>query len=60
MINYYDETVINSYNLSNLIFIEKKQKNWRIIDKKYIYDCYYMLQYFDENDDYYILEMIFS
>ena len=44
------------YSLSNLIFVEKdnkKIKNRIVVSEEYIYDCYYMSKYFDENDEYY-------
>ena len=56
MINYCGGTVINSHYLSNLIFVEKENKKIEgkvVVSEEYIYDCYYMLHSFDENDDYY-------
>ncbi len=56
MITSCGGTIINSYSLSNLIFVEKENKKIKgkiIVTEEYIYDCYYMLNYFDENDDYY-------
>ena len=65
MIIYCGGTVINSHSLNNLIFVEKENKKIEgkiVVSEEYIYDCYYMLNHFDENDEYYhfrdIIELI--
>ena len=56
MIIYCGGTIINCHSLSNLIFVEKENKKIEgkiIVSEEYIYDCYFMLHYFNENEEYY-------
>ena len=58
MILYCGGTIVNSRSsfLNNLIIVEKENKKREgtiIVSEEYIYDCYYMLFPFDENDNYY-------
>ena len=57
MINYFGGTIIKSHFLSYLSYRKRKSKiNGRnVAIEEYIYECYYILKHFDENDKYYFL-----
>ena len=61
MIRYCGGNLVNSIYHNNIIIIDKDlkdRKDRNIISEEYIYDCYYMLNKFNENDKYYHFDKI--
>ena len=57
MILYLGGEIANSKSSKNIIYVEKevkhKGKNEIIVSEEYIYNCFYMLKCFNQNDEFY-------
>ena len=61
MIQYCGGNVVKSISQNNTIIIDKDSKektNTNITSEEYIYDCYYMLNQFNEKDKYYHFDKV--